>query len=139
MVPFMIAANHRTAGTPPMPAIAAGALIGRATLASLPGVRQDRRWAFRVSMTCRAVDAISSALGILAGPAVGFAVVGGFGVALSVLAIVLLVRLSPARTRAAPRPAPDRGIVTAAHRITGAPGALWTSTASRNVAGTVRP
>ncbi|HEY1325072.1 MAG TPA: hypothetical protein VGF32_32765 [Streptosporangiaceae bacterium] len=97
MVPFMIAASHRTAGTPPMPAIAAGALIGLATLASLPGVRQDRRWAFRVSMTCRVLDAVSSALGILAGPGVGFAVVGGFGVALSVLAIVLLVRLNPAR------------------------------------------
>jgi len=71
MVPFMIAANHRTAGTPPVPAIALGALIGLATLASLPGVRQDRRWAFRVSMICRAVDAVSSALGILAGPGVG--------------------------------------------------------------------
>jgi hypothetical protein len=97
MVPFMIAANHRTAGTPPVPAIAVGALIGLATLASLPGVRQDRRWAFRVSMICRVVDTITSALGILAGPGIGFAVVGGFGVALSVLAIVLLVRLSPAR------------------------------------------
>ncbi len=37
MAPFMIAANRRTAGTPPMPAIAVGALIGLATLASLPG------------------------------------------------------------------------------------------------------
>ena len=68
-----------------------------ATLASLPGVWQGRRWAFRVSMTCRGVDAVSAALGMLAGPGIGFAVVGGFGVALSVLAIVLLVRLSPAR------------------------------------------
>ena len=67
------------------------------TLAWLPGVRQDRRWAFRVSMICRVVDTVTSAPGILAGPGIGFAVVGGFGVALSVLAIVLLVRLSPAR------------------------------------------
>ena len=97
MIPFMIAANHRTAGTPPLPAIALGALIGLTTLASLPGVRQDRRWAFRVSIICRAMDTVSSALGILAGPGVGFAVVGGFGMTLSVLAIVLLVRHSPAR------------------------------------------
>ena len=48
-------------------------------------------------MTYRAGDAVSSALGILAGPAGGFAVAGGFGVALSVLAIVFLVRLNPAR------------------------------------------
>ncbi len=80
-----------------MPAIALGALIGLATMAWLPGVRQDRRWAFRVSMICRVVGTVTSALGILAGPGIGFAVVGGFGVAHSVLAIVLLVRLSPAR------------------------------------------
>jgi len=40
MIPFMIAANHRTAGTPPMPAIAVGALIGVATLASAGGLEQ---------------------------------------------------------------------------------------------------
>ena len=48
-------------------------------------------------MICRVVDTVTSALGILAGPGIGFAIVGGFGMALSVLAIVLLVRLSPAR------------------------------------------
>jgi len=97
MVPFMIGAYHRTAGTPPVAAIVIGALIGLATLASLPGVRQDRRWAFRVSMICRVVDAVSMFLGLVGGPGIGFVVVGGVGLALSVLALVVLVRLSPAR------------------------------------------
>jgi hypothetical protein len=38
MVPFMIAANHHTAGTPPMPAIVVAAIIGVATLINAVGV-----------------------------------------------------------------------------------------------------
>jgi hypothetical protein len=105
MVPFMIAASHRTPGTPPAAAIVLGGLLGLATLAALPGVRQDRRWAFRLSIACRAIDTVTMFLGIVAGPGIGFAIVGVFGVVLSVLAIVLLVRVSPARAlrRAAAR------------------------------------
>jgi hypothetical protein len=43
MVPFMIAANHHTAGTPPMPAIVVAAIIGVATLVSAVGVARGLR------------------------------------------------------------------------------------------------
>jgi hypothetical protein len=97
MVPFMIGAYHRTAGTPPMPAIVLGAILGVATLVSIIGVTRGRRWGYLVAMICRILDTVSMALGIVAGPGVGFAIVGGFGVVLSIAAIVLLVRLNPRR------------------------------------------
>lgn len=105
MVPFMIAANRHNAGTPPVPAIVLGAIIGVATLASAFGVAQGRRWGFIVAMICRIVDAVSSGLGVLAGPDTFLKVAGGIGFALSVAAIVPLIRLNPRRTlrRAASR------------------------------------
>jgi hypothetical protein len=97
MVPFMIGAYHRTAGTPPLPAIVLGAILGVATLVSIMGIAQGRRWGFLAAMICRILDTVSMALGIFAGPGVGFAIVGGFGVVLSIAAVVLLVRLNPRR------------------------------------------
>jgi len=97
MVPFMIEANHHNAGTPPVPAIVVGAIIGVATLASAFGVAQGRRWGFVAAMTCRIVDAVSSGLGVLAAPNTFLKVAGGIGFALSVAAIVQLIRLNPRR------------------------------------------
>jgi hypothetical protein len=97
MVLPMLAAYHRTAGTPPMPAIVLGAVLGVATLGSVVGVRQGRRWAFVTSIICRALDILSSVLGTFSGPGVLFHVVGVACIALSVPAVVLLVRLDPRR------------------------------------------
>jgi hypothetical protein len=97
LVPVMIAANHHHAGTPPVPAIVLGAILGVATLASALGVAQGRRWGFILAMTCRILDAASSVLGVLAGPDTLLKVVAGIGFALSVAAIVLLIRLNPRR------------------------------------------
>jgi hypothetical protein len=97
MVPFMIAANHHTAGTPPMPAIVVAAILGVATLISAGGVARGLRWAFRVAMTCRIIDFLSSFLGLTNHPSTVLTVGGGLGVVLSILAIVLLFRLNPRR------------------------------------------
>jgi drug/metabolite transporter (DMT)-like permease len=97
MVPFMIAANHHTAGTPPMPAIVVAAIIGVATLISAAGVARGLRWAFRVAMTCRIIDFLSSFLGLTNHPSAVTTVGGGLGVVLSIAAIVLLIRLNPRR------------------------------------------
>lgn len=105
MVPFMIAANHHSAGTPPVPAIVLGAVLGVATLASALGVTQGRRWGFILAMICRIVDAVSSGLGVLAAPDTFLRVTGGIGLALSAAAIVQLIRLNPRR---AVRRAPSR-------------------------------
>jgi hypothetical protein len=105
MVPFMIAANHHSAGTPPVPAIVLGAVLGVATLASALGVAQGHRWGFILAMICRIVDAVSSGLGVLAAPDTFLRVTGGIGLALSAAAIVQLIRLNPRRAvrRAASR------------------------------------
>jgi hypothetical protein len=97
MVPFMIAANHKTAGSIPVPAIGLGAVLGVTTLASLVGIAQGRRWGFVTAMTGRVLDILTSVMGVLAGPALLFHVVGVITVVLSVPAIVLLVRLNPRR------------------------------------------
>jgi hypothetical protein len=97
LVPFMIAANHHSAGTPPVPAIVLCAIIGVATLASALGVAQGRRWGFILAMICRIVDAASAGLGLLFGPNTFLNVTGGIGFALSAAAIVLLIRLNPGR------------------------------------------
>lgn len=97
MVPFMIEANHHTSGTPPMAAIVLGAVLGIATLASIRGVIQGRRWAFWVATICRILDTISAVLGVVAGPGVGFVVVGAFSALLSIAAIAAMVRLNPRR------------------------------------------
>ncbi len=96
-VPFMIAANHHTAGTPPVPAIIVVAVIGVATLVSAVGVARGLRWAFRVAVTCRIIDAVSNFLGLTNHPSAATTVGGGVGLILSLVAIVLLVRLNPRR------------------------------------------
>jgi hypothetical protein len=96
-VPFMIAAHHHNAGEPPMPAIVAEVIIGIATLASAVGLRQGRRWAFGVAITCRILDSISAILGLQVRPSSVLAAVGGVTLVLSVAAIVLLVRVQPGR------------------------------------------
>lgn len=98
MVPFMIEANHHTADAIPTAAIVLGAILGVATLASIRGVIQGRRWAFWVAATCRILDTISAVLGVVAGPGAGFVVVGAFSALLSIAAIVAMVRLNPRRT-----------------------------------------
>lgn len=96
-VPFMIAANHHTAGTPPVPAIIVTAVIGVATLASAAGVARGLRWAFRVAVTCRIIDAVSNFLGLTNHPSAVTTVGGGVGLVLSLVAIVMLVRVNPRR------------------------------------------
>ncbi len=56
-VPFMIAAHHHSAGERPVPAIVAEVIIGIAALASAVGLRQGRRRAFGVAITCRSSTA----------------------------------------------------------------------------------
>ena len=46
VIPFMIAANHHTAGTPPVPAIVVVGIVAVATLVSAVGVARGLRWAF---------------------------------------------------------------------------------------------
>ncbi len=98
MVPFMLAANHHSSsGNPPMAAIILGAVLGVATLASIPGLLQGRRWAFWVATICRLLDTISAVLGVFAGPGTLFVVVGAVNAVLSIAALVALVRLSSPR------------------------------------------
>jgi len=78
-VPFMIAAHHHNPGQPPVPAIVAAVIIGIATLASTVGIVQGRKRAFAVAMTCRILDAISSALGLLARPSAVLTAAGAVG------------------------------------------------------------
>jgi hypothetical protein len=96
-VPFMIAANHHTAGTPPVPAIVVTAIIGVATLVSAAGVARGLRWAFRMALICRVVDTASNFLGLTNHPSAATTVGGGVGLVLSLVALVLLVRLNPRR------------------------------------------
>jgi hypothetical protein len=96
-VPFMIAANHHTAGTPPVPAIIVTAIIGVATLVSAVGVARGLRWAFRAAVTGRIIDAVSNFLGLTSHPSAVTTVGGGVGLVLSLVALVLLVRLNPRR------------------------------------------
>jgi hypothetical protein len=96
-VPLMIAANHHTHGTPPVPAIVVTAIIAIATLVSTVGVARGVRWAFRVALICRIIDAVSNLLGLTAHPSAATAVGGGVGLVLSLVALVLLVRLNPRR------------------------------------------
>lgn len=96
-VPFMIAANHHTHGTPPGPAIVVAGVIAAATLISAFGVARGLRWAFRVAMTCRIIDAAQNFLGLTNHPTPVTTVGGGVGLVLSLVAIALLVRVNPRR------------------------------------------
>ena len=108
-IPFMIAANHHTEGTPPAPAIVVVGVIAVATLISAAGVARSLRWAFWVAMTGRIIDALSNFLGLTNHPTAVTAVGGGVGLVLSVAAIVLLVLVNPRRAarRAAAASAPS--------------------------------
>jgi hypothetical protein len=98
MVPVMLDANHLYHdGNPPMPAIVLGAVLGIATLASIRGAAEGRRLAFRVVVITRALDIVTSMLGVLVGPGLLYAIVGAAVVVLSAAAIVMLIRLSPSR------------------------------------------
>ena len=110
-IPFMIAANHHTAGTPPVPAIVVVGIVAVATLVSAVGVARGLRWAFWVAMTGRIIDGGSNFLGLTNHPTVVTAVGGWIGFVGSIVAIVLLVRLNPRRAarRAARRTAASAG------------------------------
>src|SRR5215475_7778812 len=98
MVPFMIAAHQHAPGQPPLPAIAAVGIIGIATLASARPAVQGSRRAFRVALTCRVLDSISSILGLAVRPSGALIGLSAWTLALSVAAVILLVRLSPRKT-----------------------------------------
>jgi hypothetical protein len=93
MVPIMLGAHSQ----PPMAAIVASGVLGAATLVSIPGLAQGRRWALWTALACRIVDALSSALGVAGGPEPGFKVAGALALVLSVAAIVMLFRFSRRR------------------------------------------
>jgi hypothetical protein len=96
MVPVMLDANHLYhTGNPPMPAIMLSAVLGVATLASIRAATQGRRWAFWVVVIARALDIVTSVLGIVAGPGLLYVIVGVVIALLSVAAIGGLVRLAP--------------------------------------------
>jgi hypothetical protein len=104
-VPFMLAAHRQHAGEPPAPAIVAVAIIGLVTLACAAGLAAGRRWAIPVAVTCRVLDAVSALLGLANRPSTALVAGSAVILVLSVVAIVLLVRLSPRRNpprRAAP-------------------------------------
>jgi len=96
-VPFMVAANHHTHGTPPGPAIVVAGVIAAATLISAFGVARGLRWAFWAAMTCRIIDAGQNFLGLTNHPTPVTTVGGGVGLVLSLAAIVMLVRVNPRR------------------------------------------
>jgi hypothetical protein len=96
-IPFMIAANHHTKGTPPAPAIVVVGVVAVATLIGAAGVARGLRWAFWAAMTARIIDALSNFLGLTNHPTPFTTVGGGVGLVLSIAAIVLLVRVNPRR------------------------------------------
>jgi hypothetical protein len=93
MIPVMVQAHNE----PPMAATVLSGVLGAATLASIPGLARGRRWAFWTALVSRIVDALNSTMGLLAGPEVIFKAGGAFALILSIVAIVLLVRVSPRR------------------------------------------
>jgi hypothetical protein len=95
MVPVMVLAPAHN--QPPMAAAALSGVLGAATLVSIPGLARGRRWAFWTALVCRLLDALNSLLGAVAGPEVVFKAGGAFALVLSIVAIALLVRVSPRR------------------------------------------
>ncbi len=94
MVPFMLQVHN---DQPPMAATILSGVLGVAFLASIPGLARGRRWVFWTAMACLILNALNSAMGMLAGPGAVFNAAGAFGLVLSVAAIVLLVRSSQRR------------------------------------------
>lgn len=109
VVPLMVAAHHHNPNQPPIPAIVATAIIGLVTLASTAGLAQGRRWSFPVAMACRVLDSVSALLGLEAHPNAALVTVAATTLILSVVAIVLLRRLSPRKRRhgEATQPSPE--------------------------------
>jgi hypothetical protein len=93
IIPVMVQAHSQ----PPMAAIIASGLLGAATLASIPGLAQARRWAFWTALACRIIDAVSGALGTAGGSETVLRVAAAVALVLSVAAIILLVRFSRRR------------------------------------------
>jgi hypothetical protein len=93
MVPVMIQAHNQ----PPMVAIIASGVLGAATLASIPGLAQGRRWAFWTALVCRIIDAASAVLGTAGGSEPVLKVAAGVALVLSIAAITLLIRFSRRR------------------------------------------
>jgi hypothetical protein len=98
-VPLMAAAHSHNPNVPPTPAIVATAIIGLATLASSAGLAQGQRWSFPVALACRVLDSVSALLGLVAHPNAVLVTVAATNLILSVVAIVLLRRLSPRKSR----------------------------------------
>jgi hypothetical protein len=96
-IPFMIAANHHTKGTPPVAAIVVVGVLAVATLISAVGVARGVRWAFRVAMTARIIDGLSNFLGLTNHPTPATTIGGWAGFVLSIAALVLLFRVNPRR------------------------------------------
>ncbi|MGH3304542.1 MAG: hypothetical protein ACRDOK_23250 [Streptosporangiaceae bacterium] len=63
-VPFMLAANHSSADAVPGAAIVGGVVITVLTLVGAVGLVRASRWAWRLSLTVRILDMITSALGV---------------------------------------------------------------------------
>jgi hypothetical protein len=97
MIPVMTHVNP----APPTAATILSGLLGIATLASIPGLAQGRRWAFWVAVASRLLDAANSALGVAFGSAAVFEIVGAITLVLSIAAIVLLARRRSRRAVAA--------------------------------------
>jgi len=93
MVPVMVQAHSQ----PPTAAIIASGVLGAATLASIPGLAQGRRWAFWTALACRIVDTVSAALGTAGGQETVLKVAAAIALVLSVGAIIMLVRFSRRR------------------------------------------
>ena len=108
-VPVMAAAHSHHPSQPPLPAIAATAIIGLATLACSGGLARLRRWPLPVAIACRVLDSVSALLGLQAHPNATLVGVAAANLILSVLAIVLLKRLSgwPDRHRESRKPSPE--------------------------------
>src|SRR5260370_30214539 len=119
----MLAAHGHNPAEPPIPAIVATAIIGLVTLASTAGLAQGRRWSFPVAMACRVLDSLSALLGLEAHPNAALVTVAAMTLILSVVAIVLLRRLNPRKSRQgkATQPSPESAGASALHEPAGGP------------------
>ena len=97
MVPVMMHANVHHPNNIPTAAIILGAVFGVVTLASVAGLARAARWAFWTAVVTRVLDSVSALLGAVGGPGTVYVVMGWVMLALSVAAIVLLVRGRPGR------------------------------------------
>jgi hypothetical protein len=108
-VPVMAAAHSQNPSQPPVAAIVATAFIGLVTLACSGGLARLRRWPVPVATALRVLDSVSALLGLVAHPNATLVGVAAANLILSVLAIVLLQRLSgwPDRHGQSRKPSPE--------------------------------